>query len=134
MKKVVASIIFMLLSITLVVFAGNDPSIKGEQRQSIQKAMQKHVNDNTVNGNYYIYDALTNDVKSLKYKKLHSGIVKKENFYVSCTDFTDDMGKPYDMDLLVAENNGSYKVVDSILHKVDGEERNYETKIPIAKW
>ncbi len=134
MKKVVASIIFMLLSITLVVFAGNDPSIKGEQRQSIQKAMQMHVDDNTVNGNYYIYDAVTNDVKSLKYKKLQSGIVKKENFYVSCADFTDDMGIPYDMDLLVAENNGSYIVVDSILHKVGGEERKYETKIPIVKF
>jgi len=134
MKKVVASIIFMLLSITLVVFASNDPSIKGEQRQGIQKAMQMHVNDNTVNGNYYIYDAVTNDVKSLKYKKLLSGIVKKENFYVSCAYFTDDMGKPYDMDLLVAENNGSYKVVDSILHKVDGEKREYEVKIPIVKW
>ena len=134
MKKVVASIIFMLLSITLVVFAGNDQSIKGEQRQSIQKAMQMHVNDNTVNGNYYIYDAVTNDVKSLKYKKLQSGIVKKENFYVSCADFTDDTGKLYDMDFLVAEHDGSYKVVDSILHKVDGEERKYETQIPIVKF
>ena len=44
------------------------------------------------------------------------------------------MGKPYDMDLLVAENNGSYKVVDSILHKVNGVERKYETKIPIVKF
>ncbi len=134
MKKVVASIIFMLLSITLVVFAGDDPSIKGEQRQGIQMAMLMHVNDNTVNGNYYIYDGVTNDVKSLNYKKLNSGIVKKEKFYVSCANFTDGMGKPYDIDLLVAEKNGSYKVVDSIVHKVDGEKRKYELKIPIVKF
>jgi hypothetical protein len=128
MKKVVAIIIFMLLSITLVVFAADDPSIKGEKRQGIQKAMQMHVSENMVNGDYYIYDAVTNDVKRLQYKKLHSGIVKKENFYVSCADFTDSMGKPYGMDFLVVEKNGGFKVVDSVLHKVDGQKRKYELK------
>jgi hypothetical protein len=128
MKKVAAIIMFALLSVTLAAFAGDDPNIKGAQREGIQKAIQMHVNDKAVNGYYVLYDPVTNDVKNLQFKKLHSGIVMKDGFFVSCADFTDSRGKAYGVDFLVLNKNGRFKVVESVLHKVDGQKRKYQLK------
>lgn len=128
MKKVAAIIMFALLSITLAAFAGDDPNIKGAQREGIQKAMQMHVIDKAVNGYYVLYDPVTNDVKNLKFKKLNSGIVMEEGFFVSCADFTDIRGKAYGVDFLVLNKNGRFIVVESVLHKVDGQKRKYQLK------
>ncbi len=124
MKIKLAIAMFVLLCFT-AAFAGDDPSIKGQTREGIQMSMQQHVNDNTVNGVYAIYDGATDDVKFLQFKKMHSGIVKKGGFYVSCADFADSEGKSYCVDLIAAEENGKFRVVDSIVHKIGKEKRGY---------
>jgi hypothetical protein len=124
MGKKIAIALFVLFCMT-AAFAGDDPSIKGQTRAGIQKAMQQHVNDNTVNGVYAIYDGATDDVKFLQFKKLHRGIVKKGGFYVSCSDFADSEGTSYCVDLLAAEENGKFRVVDSIVHKTGNQKRSY---------
>jgi hypothetical protein len=122
MKTKVVIAMFVLLCIT-AAFAGDDPSIKGKSREGIQKAMQQHVNDNTVNGVYAIYDGASDDVKFLYFNKLHRGIVRKGGFYVSCADFADSEGRSYCVDLLAAEKNGQFRVVDSIVHKIGKQKR-----------
>ena len=61
-------------------FAANDPSIKGESRKGIQQAMQAHLEDNSVNGLYTIYDAVTGKLLRLNFDKVHDGIVDDVGF------------------------------------------------------
>jgi hypothetical protein len=105
-------------------FAGDDPSIKGQMRTGIQAAMNEHIKDNMVDGRYAIYDAEKGELKWLTLDKLHEGIVKKGDFYVSCADFVDAQGKKYDIDYLVAKE-GSYRVLEAVVHAEDGKKRKY---------
>lgn len=71
-----------------------------------------------------IYDAVAGNLKRLKLKKLHDGIVKKGALFVSCADFIDEQGKVYDLDMLVARTSGGYKVVESVVHNIEDKNCN----------
>jgi len=109
-----------------VLLAADDPSIKGEARANTQKAMAGHIDRNTYNGDYIIYDAVTGDLLKLQFKELHKGIVKKDDFYVSCADFVDSRGNKYDLDFLVVDNGGNFEVYEAIVHKVNDDKRKYD--------
>lgn len=89
--------------ISTIVLAADDPTIQSEPRQNSQSAMKTHIDQNSFNNKYIIYDAVAGPMKRLSFKELHAGLVKKGGFYVSCADFVDDKGNLYDIDLLVAE-------------------------------
>lgn len=119
----------MLLSVYMTFsFAGDDPSIKGDLRTSIQTAMGQHIDSNKLNGNYVIYDEINGEMKNLTLVELHSGIVKKGDFYVSCADFVDKVGKKYDLDFLVGKSDKGLQVLQSIVHSVDGNKRKYHVE------
>jgi len=118
-------VIFFALTATNSLLAADDPSIQGKTRINTQKAMADHIQDNTYNSSYIIYDAVTGELLKLKFGELHKGIVKKGEFYVSCADFTDTTGSKYDLDFLVVENGGDFEVFEAIVHKVDGNKRKY---------
>ncbi|HEV8184546.1 MAG TPA: hypothetical protein VGP40_01230 [Chthoniobacterales bacterium] len=61
----------------------------------------------------------------MKLDKLHEGIVKKADFYVSYADFTDASGKKFDLDFLVLRDGENFKIADAVVHAVDGEKRPY---------
>ena len=98
MKHVIHTISFlMLVTLAIPAFTADDPSIKGEVRTGVQSAMNDHVKENTLGEEYIIYDSGDGNVKGLTFKELHSGIVKKGDFYVSCADFTDSSGNLYNV-------------------------------------
>lgn len=107
------------------LFAADDPSIQGELREGIQKAMEAFIGQRTVDGVFRIYDPVSDEVRTLKLQELHSGIVKKGDFYVSCADFVDPQGDLVDLDLLVVEDYGELTAVQALVHKVDGQKRPY---------
>jgi hypothetical protein len=115
----------MLLFISTSAVAGDDPSIKGEQRKNIQVAMQSFIDHNTVGGVYYIYDPVDGKMMKLAFKELHQGIVKKGDFYVSCADFTDTGDKMVDLDFLVIPDGDQMQVTQAVVHAVDGKKRKY---------
>ena len=117
--------ICMLLSMSTIAVAGDDPSIKGELRENIQAAMQSFIDQNSVGGVYYIYDPVDGKMLSLAFKELHKGIVNKGNFYVSCADFTDTGNKIVDLDFLVIPDGDQLLVTQAIVHSVDGQKRKY---------
>ena len=123
MKSIMA--ILILLTLALTAFAADDPSIKGERRSAIQAAMQAHIDHNTVDGHYVVYDAVTDDLLKLKLDKLHDGIVKKADYYVSCADFHDAEGTYFDLDFLVVEEEGSFRALQGVVHKVGRVKRQY---------
>lgn len=108
-----------------MLMAADDPSITGKPRTESQKAISDHIEENMLGDNYIIYDDVSGKLMMLELKELHSGIVKKGDFYVSCADFVDAEGNKYDLDFFVAENNGDYIMYDAIVHKVNGDKRPY---------
>ncbi len=117
--------ILFVLTLTLSAHAADDPSIKGERRSAIQEAMQKHIDHNTVDGHYVLYDAVADNVLKLKLGKLHDGIVKKADYYVSCADFHDSGDTYFDLDFMVIEKEGRFQVLQGIVHKVGSVKRKY---------
>jgi hypothetical protein len=113
---------------TQPVFAGDDPTIKGQQRLEIKTAMGVHISQASMEGKYVIFDANQGQLKQLVLKELHEGIVKKGDYYVSCADFVDKSGKLYDLDFLVTQTDGRYKVIQSLVHAVDGKKRPYHVE------
>ncbi|MFV2056145.1 MAG: hypothetical protein ACC707_06720 [Thiohalomonadales bacterium] len=126
MKIIGSLFVLLLLLVVTAVQAANDPSIKGQQRTDIKSSMNQHIIDNKIAGKYVVFDSQTGEIKKLKFKELHDGVVKKGNYFVSCADFIDKSGKLYDIDFLVAATDkGRYKVLQSIVHAVDGKKRQY---------
>lgn len=116
----------LLLAAATVAVAGDDPSIQGETRSGIQHAMTHHIETHTVGDVYPVYDAVDGTLRHLTLAKLHSGIVKKGDFYVSCADFVDASGAKFDLDFLVLEHDGAFTTVETIVHKVAGTKRPYD--------
>lgn len=128
MKTVVYTAIAFLTLVSQPVFAADDPSIKGDTRTGIQSAMAGHIEANMLKDHYIIYDSLTGTLHRLVFKKLHEGIVKKGDFYVSCADFTDGSGRKYDLDFLVADSDSTFRVLQGLVHSVDGKKRKYHVE------
>lgn len=126
MRKRIALFIAALLVLEMTAaFAGDDPSIKGELRDNITQSMNAFINENTLTDSFVIYDPVAGELKKLQLQKLHSGIAKKSDFYVSCADFKDSSGKLYDIDFLVIDDGGSVKTVEAVVHAADGNKREY---------
>ena len=118
----------LAIGIAQLAFAGDDPSIKGQQRLDIKTAMGAHIQDGVINGQYVIFDANNGALKKLTLEELHQGAVKKGEFYVCCADFVDAKGKLYDLDFLVAKKGNQYRVVQSLVHAVDGNKHKYHVE------
>ena len=105
--------------------AGDDPSIKGDLRTNVHKAMDAYVAQQTIDGALRLYDPVEGKLLSLGSYELHSGIVKKGDFYVSCADFVDQEGRKIDVDFLVLLNDGQLQATQGVVHSVDGKKRSY---------
>jgi hypothetical protein len=108
-----------------VVHAADDPGIKGAIRQNISQSMGDYIRANTINGSYYMYDAIEGRMLNLKLDALHEGIVKKGEFYVSCADFFDANGRKVDLDFLVIPDGEHMVTTQAVVHAVDGKKRKY---------
>ena len=115
----------LCLSLASSVLAADDPSIKGELRIRIQSAMSDYVEAQTVNGVVRLYDPVEGKLLRLKFEGLHSGIVEKGDFYVSCADFVDQTGRKIDVDFLVVPDGKTLHATQGIVHAVDGDKRAY---------
>lgn len=105
--------------------AADDPSIKGELRENIGESMSRFIERQTINGKMYLYDAALGKLLSLRFVRLHKGIVKKSDFYVSCADFEDQQGRKVDIDFLVRPANGKFITTQAMIHSISGNKRPY---------
>ena len=113
---------FMLSS---SIYAGDDPSIRGDLRSNVQKSMSNYIDHQSIDGRMYVYDAVDGKLLKLKLEKLHSGIVKKGKFYVSCADFIDQKDRKIDIDFMVRLKAGELITTQALVHSVDGDKRKY---------
>ena len=121
------SLLAIILGVFLstAVWAGNDPSIKGNLRSNIQSSMNDFIKHQSIDGSMYVFDAAKGSLLKLKLDKLHSGIVKKGDFYVSCADFKDQQGRKIDIDFLVRPDASKLITTQALVHSVNGNKRKY---------
>ena len=119
------ALLTLLAVATAPALAGDDPSIKGDLRQSIQAAMNRFVEEQTVEGVVRLYDPVAGTLLLLRLEELHSGIVRKGDFYVSCADFVDDHDRKIDVDFLVLPASNELRATQAIVHSIDGKKREY---------
>ncbi|MDH5231963.1 MAG: hypothetical protein OEZ58_17310 [Gammaproteobacteria bacterium] len=115
----------LCLALPLMTFAGDDPSIKGNLRSTIQGAMHQFIKTQSINNELMLFDEKEGKVLRLSLDKLHDGIVKKSSFYVSCADFKDQAGRKIDIDFLVRAKGDDMIATQAIVHSVDGKKRKY---------
>ena len=116
----------LMMSATLSsAYAADDPSIKGDLRENIKQSMASFIQQQTIDGEMYVYDAVDGQLLSLTLDKLHSGIVKKGDFYVSCADFEDEKGRKIDVDFMVRQSAGQWVTTQALIHSVAGHKRKY---------
>ncbi len=120
-----ATIFSLSIAATTVAIAADDPSIKGPLRENIKASMMSFIESNMISDTYYIYDAFGGKLLELKFAKLHEGIVKKGDFYVSCADFVEKNGTKVDLDFLVFKNGDNLKTIQAVVHSLDGKKRKY---------
>jgi len=118
-------IAMLLCALSSPLYAANDPSIKGDLRGNIQQSMQSYIDHQIIDGHMYVFDSHKGKLLKLTLDKLHSGIVKKGDFYVSCADFKDQDNRKIDMDFLVRVSDGNFITTQGIVHSVDGKKRKY---------
>jgi hypothetical protein len=120
-------VVLFALSVILssAAFAGNDLTIKGALRDNIKASMMMFIEKKMVDDTFIIYDAVEGRLMKLKYDKLHDGIIKKGEYYVSCADFFDENGKKVDLDFLVIQDGDNLHTLQAVVHSVDGKKRKY---------
>ena len=104
-----------------------------KEAAAIHEAMKQFVKSSTINGTYYLYDAVEGKLLALKFAGLHEGVASEGDFRASCADFTDQFGRKLDVDFVVVAADNGYIVTEAILHKVDGSKRPYSLKIETPK-
>ncbi len=124
-KYVIVMLLFGSLSLGTAAYAANDPSIKGDVRKNIVLSMKEFIDGNTIGDSYHLFDAVEGNMLRLKFKKLHDGVVKKGDYYVSCADFVDQDGRTVDIDFLVLNDGNGFKTTQGVVHSIDGEKRKY---------
>lgn len=76
-------------------------------------------------GIFPFHDEKTGRDVKLKFVKVHDNVsIIKGKTYFACTDFKDtETGKTYDLDFWMKRVDGTLKVVETKIHKVDGVPR-----------
>ena len=126
MRSAIALSLAILL--TTSAHSADDPSIPKEDKAVVQKTMKAHIDANRVGEQYIIYDGVSGELLRLSFVELHAGVVRKGEFYVSCADFTAADSTRIDVDFLVAGDKDDLRVLDAIVHKVDGTKRPYRVE------
>lgn len=125
MPRFLPHVLLIGLTLGTATFAADDPSIVDPIRGQVQASMNELIKASTVDGVIRHYDPVTDQVLDLELSSLHSGIVRKGDYYVSCADFVDQKGRKIDVDFLVLPDEDGVRAVQAIVHKVDGEKRPY---------
>ena len=106
--------------------AASGSELKDEEKQGVQTAMQEYIKVGTVDGVYHYYDPVEGKMLRMKGGDLHAGVKRQGAYYTSCADFVDQFDRNLDVDFIVVKEDSSFRIIQGLLHKVDGEKREYD--------
>lgn len=127
MKIVILSLMLTLLMGSLG-FAGDDRGIPVSEKDKIKATMVDYIKDNsTRQGNFLLLDPETKTTRALRYDRIHQGVVKHNDGFLTCVDMIDG-GIIVDVDFIVSMADGEYRVSKIAIHKVDRVKRKGHLK------
>lgn len=104
-----------------------EPSEK--DKQAIRGELNQFLQRQTIDGKFFHYDPIEGRMLVLQFDEVHEGIKPAGELFVACVDFRDQFGRKLDVDIIVAPAKGSYRAIQALLHKVDGEKRSYDLQV-----
>lgn len=119
------TLLLAALTFSSGALSANDPSIIGDLRANIHHSMNTFINTQTIDEHMFVYDAVEGNLLRLQLTELHSGIVKKGDFYVSCADFIDQHGNKIDIDFMVRKSKSGLITTQALVHSINGKKRKY---------
>ena len=104
---------------------GTTAAVSVPTNEDIRNAMTAYVTaQSAASGTFNVKDPDTGETINLTLVNVHQRVGKTGNYYYSCADFTNaSTGELYDLDLDVADIDGTLSVVEVRIHKVAGEAR-----------
>jgi hypothetical protein len=109
----------LLMPMVVAGRAVDDPSIRGALRAQIWFTMDDYIVSQSGDGIMRLYDPIEDRVLLMEFRRIHEGIVREGDFFVSCADFVDQDGRKLDVDLLVLQSGENLQVTQAIVHKID---------------
>jgi len=100
-------------------------STTAPSNDDIRSAMKDYVTaESKASGTFDVEDPDTGKTLNLSLVKVHERVGKTGDYYYSCADFKEvNTKEEYDLDLDVANKEGTLSVVDVRVHNVGGEPR-----------
>ncbi len=103
-------------------------------KDQVQSQMKTYVN-NIIKKNGFLPILHKGHILKLSLKSsnkypdgFHAGVKESGNLFTSCADFKDAKGNSYDVDFLVSATDKGYRVVQPIVHSVNGKKSKYDLK------
>ncbi len=118
----------VLLAVLLATGAAADQTVGTADKAALQAAMQRHIDRSLVNGAYLHLDFDTGDVQKLHPVKAHPMILQMGEYFVLCSDFRDQTGKPVNIDFYLARQDRFYVVFRSAVDDRSKLERLMEKR------
>lgn len=114
-------------------------AVKAEpSAEQIRQAIQNHVQGIVQkDGSFKIKDPVTGTQRTLDFVRVHERVGKTGGLYYSCTDMRDKQtGQLLDLDFDVKAEKEGLRVVDTRIHKVNGQARytydEHDNRIPVG--
>ncbi len=134
MKSKILIITCLFVSFNSFALLGLGGPSKKEKSQ-VQKAMKSFVKSQVKADGLMpvIFKGKVLRLKVASSKKypdgFHSGVKQEGNLYASCADFIDPITKDkYDVDFIVNNIDGEYRVVQPLVHSKNGDKDPYHLK------
>lgn len=106
--------IFVIIAAIFVAAPlGSASALTLSDKTSLQVAMQKHVDRQTIDGAYLYFDQASAKVRTLRPATAHPMIMQMGPYYVLCFDFLDTKGKKVEVDYYMARKGRSWVVFHS---------------------
>lgn len=116
----------------LSVFSFNSHGLSTNVKKDVQNTMISYVNE-MIDSNGFFPVVHEGKILQLSLKTsdkyptaFHAGVKASGKLYASCADFSDPQGNKYDIDFLVSKNREGYKVIQPIVHSINGKKSKYD--------
>ena len=101
----------------------NARPISENERGPIERAVQSFIDARTEHGLYPVYDSASGEMLKLKREEAPGRIVYEGDVIIACVNFSDERGRPIDIDVTVIPDGSGYRATQAVLHLVDGADR-----------
>jgi hypothetical protein len=103
-------LVFLCAALALSPAAPGADKTGAAEKAALQAAMRQHIDRHLVDGAFLDVNLSTGAVRALRPATAHPMLLRLGEYFVLCTDFRDDNGKPVNVDFYLARRGKGYVV------------------------